>query len=196
MTPELAERLALVFPNAFIQDIPATGVAGVAGVASHPAASAGGVADVSCYAPKPPQLRQLRPLRLEGGNLGNIANEGATAHVVESDADVADAIEERAGLASALVPRVYLDAWAQLNCQKPASVSEAEWRRALDDGGRFLDAWGYVAQAFGWAAGELFNVSAGLVWRLEGERVEFIGSERVRLSGGRTIARTAMKGCG
>ena len=33
MTPELAKRLALVFPTAFNQDTPATGVAGVAGVA-------------------------------------------------------------------------------------------------------------------------------------------------------------------
>jgi hypothetical protein len=29
-----------------------------------------------------------------------------------------------------------------LNCQKPVNVSEAEWRRALDDGGLFLDARG------------------------------------------------------
>jgi hypothetical protein len=103
------------------------------------------------------------------------------------------AIEERAGLAAG-VPAVYLAAWARLNCQKPASVSEPEWRRALDDGGQFLDHWGYVAHAFGWTPGEIFEVSVGLVWRLSGEPVEFIGSQHVKLSGGRTIRRTEMKG--
>jgi hypothetical protein len=90
--------------------------------------------------------------------------------------DHAAEIEERAGLASDLVPLVYLDAWARLNHQKPSSVSETEWCRALDEGGQFLDRWGYVAHAFGWTPGEIFDVSAGLVWRLSGEPVEFIGS--------------------
>ena len=58
------------------------------------------------------------------------------------------AIEERAGLAADRVPPVYLDAWARLNHQKPEGVSEAEWRRALDDGGRFLDAWGNELRAY------------------------------------------------
>src|SRR5262249_54853855 len=48
------------------------------------------------------------------------------------------AVEERAGLADS-APAIYLDAWARLNHQKPEGVSEAHWRRALDDGGRFLD---------------------------------------------------------
>ena len=30
------------------------------------------------------------------------------------------------------------DAWARLQCQKPMAVSEAEWRQAIDDGGRFF----------------------------------------------------------
>ena len=42
-------------------------------------------------------------------------------------------------------PPVYLDGWARLSHQKPFEVSEAEWRLALDDGGRFLDAWGSEA---------------------------------------------------
>jgi hypothetical protein len=103
------------------------------------------------------------------------------------------AIEERAGLASDRVPSVYLDVWARLNCQKPSDVSETEWCRALDEGGQFLDRWGYVAHAFGWTPGEIFDVSAGLVWRLSGEPVEFIGPEHVKLSGGRVIRRTEMK---
>ena len=62
-------------------------------------------------------------------------------------------VEERAGLAADSVPAVYLDAWARLNHQKPAEVSEAEWRRALDCGGRFLGAWGAEAADTRWAAG-------------------------------------------
>jgi hypothetical protein len=100
-----------------------------------------------------------------------------------------DAIEERAGLAADRVPAVYLDAWARLNCQKPASVSEPDWRLALDDGGRFLDTWGAEADEADWTPGELFDVRAGLVWCLAGERVEALGVNHVRLSDGRTIRR-------
>jgi len=105
--------------------------------------------------------------------------------------DLADAIAERAALAADCVPAVYLDAWARMNCQKPFNVSDDEWRRALDDGGRFLDAWGCDAAEMGWTPGELFDVTAGLAWRLAGARVEAIGADRARLSDGRTIMRRA-----
>src|SRR5437763_13391306 len=59
------------------------------------------------------------------------------------------AVEERAGMAADSVSAIYLDAWARLNCQKPFRVSDAEWRLALNDGGRFLDAWGHDAAALG-----------------------------------------------
>jgi len=92
----------------------------------------------------------------------------------------ADAIEERAGLASDRVPAVYLDAWSRLNCQKPASVSDAEWRLALDDGGRFLDAWGGGAAEAEWMPGEMFeklHVEAGeAVRKLEIERLNELQS--------------------
>jgi hypothetical protein len=45
--------------------------------------------------------------------------------------DDESAIEERAAMAADRVPACYLDAWAWLNHQKPASVSEAEWWLAL-----------------------------------------------------------------
>jgi hypothetical protein len=70
-------------------------------------------------------------------------------------------IEERAGLASDSVPAVYLDAWARLNHQKPAGVSDAEWRLALEDGGRFLDGWGTDAATMLWTASELFDLPHG-----------------------------------
>jgi len=58
------------------------------------------------------------------------------------------AIDDRAGLAiNGGVPAVYADSRARLNCRKPLDVTEAKWRQALDDAGRFLDEWGAVAAA-------------------------------------------------
>ena len=101
---------------------------------------------------------------------------------------MADAIAERAALADR-VPARYRDAWARLCHQKPAGVSEAGWRLALDDGGRFLDAWGSEAAKLGWTVGALFDVANGLIWRLaEGSVVE-LRAGSARTDGGRMIAR-------
>ena len=155
-----------------------TGVAGVAGVAER-----------TGLRPKPPELRQLRRLRLKNASEGKSAKEGVSSPVTAPLASDLDAIEERAALAADCVPACYLDAWARLQCQKPASVSEAEWRRALDDGGRFLDAWGEDAAALGWMPGDLFDMTAGLVWRLVGERVAALRPDHARLADGRTVIR-------
>jgi hypothetical protein len=114
---------------------------------------------------------------------------GARAADEPSPDGVEAEIEERAGLASDRVPSPYLDAWARLCHQKPAGVSEAEWRQALDDGGRFLDAFGRRAAAIGWTSPELFDVTAGLVWRLNGEHVEAIAADHARLSDGQSRCR-------
>jgi hypothetical protein len=108
--------------------------------------------------------------------------------------DDESAIEERAALAADSVPACYLDAWARLNHQKPFCVAEAEWRLALDDGGRFLDAWGSEAAELGWTPGELFDVEAGLVWRLSGQRVKAFAWDHVWLQDGRIIFRRELKG--
>jgi hypothetical protein len=124
-------------------------------------------------------------------------NVATVATVASLDADTAyyaaelidpAAIEERAGLADS-VPAVYRDAWARLNHQKPANVNESRWRIALDDGGRFLDAWGDEAAELGWTAGDLFESLFGLVWRLVGQRVELLGPGDAELSDGRVIRR-------
>ncbi len=105
-----------------------------------------------------------------------------------NDADEAGAaIVERVGLCAGSVPAPYLDAWTRLNCQKPAWVSEAEWRQALDDGGRFLDQWGWVSESgWVWTAAELFDApeagkDGGLIWRLAGRAVVSYGPDYVRL---------------
>ena len=133
---------------------------------------------------------------LDGGTNGTLRTTGTggttetttTADPTPSDEDAA--IEERAGLAADRVPPVYLDAWARLNCQKPARVSDAGWQLALDDGGRFLDAWGEPAAEAGWTSENLFAPASGLLWRLEGATVEAIRADHVRLSDGRTIWRS------
>jgi hypothetical protein len=80
------------------------------------------------------------------------------------------AIEERGGLAAGRVPAAYLDAWARLQCQRPLSVAEDECRQAIEDAGRFLDAWGADAATMRWTAAELFDVprnspSGDLIWQ-------------------------------
>jgi hypothetical protein len=114
---------------------------------------------------------------------------GARAADKPSPDGVEAEIEERAGLASDRLPSPYLDAWARLSHQKPAGVSEAEWRQALDDGGRFLDAFGQKAALLDWTPRELFDVSAGVIWRLAGKRVLGVGTYRVLLHGGEGLDR-------
>ncbi len=91
-------------------------------------------------------------------------------------------LEERKAMAMDSVPERYLDAWARLQCQKPMRVSDADWRQAIDDAGRFLDQWGSPAVEFQWTPGDLFDVpgddkQGGLIWFLEGEIVRALGPE-------------------
>jgi hypothetical protein len=103
-------------------------------------------------------------------------------------------IDERAGLVADSVPTVYHDAWAQLNCQKPFAIPEAEWRLALDDGGQFLDAWGNEAADLGWTPGELFDNPAGLVWWLAVSRIESLNEDSAWTTGGRLFLRQCAGG--
>jgi hypothetical protein len=176
MSPELAKRLALVFPGAVTSKVGVTGVTGVA--------------DADRDAMKPQEIRRLRPLRHENGNAETKANQGVAAGVA-SPADL-HAIEERAALAADSVPAIYLDAWARLQCQRPLLATGDDWRRAIDDAGLFLDAWGADAEEMQWGAGVLFDVPregrpGGLVWQLKGERVEVMAAGHVRLNDGRVI---------
>jgi hypothetical protein len=141
------------------------------------------------YASKLAELRQLRLLRPNDDQQRN-EQEGRARLEVTTPSD-GDEIDERAGLVADQVDPVYRYAWARLNHQKPVNVSEAAWRQALDDGGRFLDAWGQQAAGLGWRAHELFSVSAGLVWKLAGAAVEALKQDDVRLSDGRILPRSA-----
>jgi hypothetical protein len=146
------------------------------------------------YRLKASELQALQPLQAEAGKVRKGDCSPVTAPVTALPEPDEAALEERAGLAADRVPRVYLDAWARLNCQRPEGVSEAEWRLALDDGAFFLDTRGADAAATRWTAGELFDVPregtpGGLVWRLKGERGEALGEAGARLTNGRIIGR-------
>ena len=130
----------------------------------------------------PEELTELT----KGASVSFVSDQGSRLFCDEA------AIEERAGLAADHVPAIYLDAWGLMNCQNPFDVSEAEWRLALNDSGRFLDTWGAHAAAMGWMPGDLFDVTAGVLWCLAGERVEAVGEDRVTLSDGRTIVRRTL----
>ena len=128
-------------------------------------------------------------LAVEGGAVAAEADEGLSDSVAE-----ADVVEERAAMAADSVPAIYLDAWARLQVRRPLSVSEDDWRSAVDDAGLFLDVWGEHAASMGWDVCDLFDVprqgrSGGLVWQLRGERVDALGEDHARTNAGRTIER-------
>jgi hypothetical protein len=148
----------------------------------------------SGYRSKAPELQSLHRLQVDARNVESVNTVPVTIPVSSSPEPDEAAIEERAALAAGLVPAGYLNAWARLNCEKPSSVSETDWLRALDDGGRLLDSWGYVAHAFGWTPDEIFDLTVGLIWHLNGERLEAFNTDRVHLSDGRMILRTKARG--
>ena len=110
-------------------------------------------------------------------------------------------IAERAAIAEheGGIPAPYADGFALLQCQRPFTVTEAQWRQLLDDAGRFFDQWGRMAADWGWTAGELLDVprddlTGGLLWELQGERIEAFGPQHARTESGRIIERLQMQG--
>jgi hypothetical protein len=97
---------------------------------------------------------------------------------------------ERAAIAIELgrVPPAYADAWAAFQTRKPAQVSEAEWFRAVDAAGRFLDEWASLALDFGWRPPDIFG-PGGLAWFCAGERVRALGPDNAITASGRIFAR-------
>src|SRR5262249_51779339 len=89
------------------------------------------------------------------------------------------------------VPPAYADAWAGFQTEKPRHISEAEWRRAVDDAGRFLDDWASLALDFGWRPDEIFG-PAGVAWFCAGERVRAFGPGNAVTTSGRIFARYAI----
>jgi hypothetical protein len=84
-------------------------------------------------------------------------------------------IEGRKAMAMGGVPEPYL--WQRIQCQRPQSVTEDEWRQAINDAGLFLDRWGSDSSP------------GGLVWFLQGEAVRALGPEHAVTESGRTFDR-------
>ncbi|MGB7097525.1 MAG: AAA family ATPase [Xanthobacteraceae bacterium] len=106
--------------------------------------------------------------------------------------DSLDDLEERKAMAAGSCPEQFLDAYSRLQCQRPLSISDADWRQAIDDTGQLLDRWGSLAAEFQWTPGELFDLPSqdmpgGLVWWLRGEQVEALGPRFARTKSGRTF---------
>lgn len=152
------------------------------------------VTDAPVVTLETPRVTPVTPVTPNLDEGGNANSEGEAVPDRTRPDDDKTPIDERAGLAADRVPPVYLDAWARLNCQKPARVSEFQWRLALDDGGCFLDAFGSEAAQSGWTPGELFDPGDGLVWRLAGEHVRAIGADRAWLSDRSIVLRLQTKG--
>jgi hypothetical protein len=150
------------------------------------------------YRSKSPELQALHGFQVKNSKLEKGAFQPETEPETDLAESIQDAIEEREALCAGSVPAIYLDAWARLNHQKPMRIADAEWRLALDDGGRFFDAWAWVSETeWAWTVGELFDVpgagrAGGMIWRLGGALVEAYGPAHVRLSDGRTIERNEM----
>jgi hypothetical protein len=66
--------------------------------------------------------------------------------------------------------------------------SEAGWRRAVNDAGRFLDQWAALALGFGWQACDIFGPD-GLSWFCDGELVRALGPDNAITASGRIFIR-------
>ncbi len=87
-----------------------------------------------------------------------------------------------------MFPPLYSAGFARLQLTPPPGLSVLRWLQAVDDAGRFLDAFGQQAQAMGWRSDDLFR-SGGLVQTLQGAHVTKITSTTAVLSDGRTFKR-------
>ena len=87
------------------------------------------------------------------------------------------------------VPALYAETFARMQASGPAGMTGAQWERAINDAGLFLDAHGAAAAALGWRAEDLF-APAGLVWALAGETVTCLSSSKAVLSDGRTVLKS------
>jgi hypothetical protein len=149
----------------------------------RPSVTPQGVSVTPSVTPETPAVTPVTAVTCEIEQQTNENLDAATAANRAPRDDIEAATEERAGLADC-VPAAYLDTWARLNCQRPFGVSEADWRRALEDGGLFLDEFGNEAAKLGWRPGAVFDVGRGLIWKLRGERVLAVETLEVHLRNG------------
>jgi hypothetical protein len=86
------------------------------------------------------------------------------------------------------IPPLYSAGFARLQLTPPPGFSVPRWLQAVDDAGRFLDAFGQPALAMGWRSDDLFQAD-GLVRALQGARITKLTSTTAVFSDGRTFKR-------
>jgi hypothetical protein len=109
------------------------------------------------------------------------------AFQVEHD-ELAEAERAAIAVVDGRVPTAYADAWAAFQIRKPRHASDGDWYRAVDDAGRFLDAWAELALSFGWRPLDIFG-PFGVAWFCAGERIQALGPDSAITASGRLIAR-------
>ncbi|WP_262299648.1 hypothetical protein [Microvirga sesbaniae] len=86
------------------------------------------------------------------------------------------------------VPPVFSLAFAAFQTGCPSDRAAEEWRRAIDDAGRFLDSHGQQAASLRWQSNDLFGAE-GLAWAMRGAAVSMLSMSGARLSDGRLFER-------
>jgi hypothetical protein len=161
--------------------VPKSGVTGVTGV-TRP----------NCYTQKPASLHALPLLHPETGKARTSHTSSVTARVTAEPLDAFDPAERAAiAVVDANVPPAYAGAWAAFQIRNPPHVSAAEWYRAVDDAGRFLDEWAGLALDFGWQPNDIFGPD-GLAWFCGGERIWALGPHNAVTTDGRAFTRTTV----
>jgi hypothetical protein len=82
-----------------------------------------------------------------------------------------------------------LRGFALLQIERPDGVTLSQWRRAVDDAGRFLDTFGDQAAGLGWGTDDVFSPDDGLAWTIRGARVVALTRSTVTLLDGRAFHR-------
>jgi hypothetical protein len=139
-------------------------------------------------------LEKLRALKSENeavGALSKLTKPRPSAVVVpDSTTDGGfDSFDSTQGAGFSNFSALYSRTIAALESRRPNLVPVDRWRRAVEDGRRFLARWGEQAEALGWTATDLFSLhkppakphpsysrlsrydEIGLIWLLQGRPV-------------------------
>jgi|GEM_PF-4717195 len=82
-----------------------------------------------------------------------------------------------------ILPREYVEAWARFQATAWPDVDVPAHDNLISWAGVFLDQWAGVALANEWTAKDLFARPYGLLWRLQGRKIESLGQRCFRLEG-------------
>jgi hypothetical protein len=122
-------------------------------------------------------------------------NESVTGVMdIAGDIPTSPELDERQAIAEIEggIPPLYSAGFARLQLTPPPGLSVPRWLQAVDDAGRFLNAFGQQAQAMGWRADDLFRAD-GLVPTLQGSHVITLTSTTASFSNGRTFQRESQE---